>query len=89
MLTEFEVRRRMADIAESAETPFKKVRRLLKLERRLRRQTASLESVRRFSKQTHDPNADSHLTRLTDHTNLLREDLRSEALMALREVSKN
>lgn len=89
MLTEFEVRRRMADIAQSSEAPLKKVRRLLLLERRVRSQAAVLESSRSFATKTADPNARAHLTRLTEHARALQEDLRCEAMTALHTISKN
>jgi hypothetical protein len=89
LLTEFEVRRRMADIATSAESPLTKVRRLLRLGQRLRAQAASLDGARTLSKQTDDANAKAHLARMSAKAKLLEEDLRAEAQNALGAIYKN
>ena len=79
MLTEFEVRQRVAQIASSAAAPTRKVRLLLKLARSLKSQARSLLHARALSSQDEDCNTASHLDRVVRSLRMQYEEVRLAA----------
>ena len=86
MLTEYEVRRRMADVQNSTESPLRKVRLLLRMGRTLRRRAKDLNIELRWASRSRDRNGIAGLRRLESQTRLLHEDVRREALKSLMSV---
>jgi len=83
MLTEFEVKRRIALIRASRLSPLRKARLLLRIGKSL---TAQHESLRRAKEQTAltpDRKAEAGLTRMTTNTHQLHEDVLDAAFEAL------
>lgn len=94
MLTEYEVRRQVADIQTSPDTTWRKVRKLMRLGRSLKTQVKSLSRTRETVANAEDRSASAGLTRMTDTSQALREDVRDAALKVLRldrwsSISKN
>src|SRR5579864_9482595 len=79
MLTEFEVRQRVAQIASSAATPTRKVRLLITLARSLKSQARSLIHARALSVQDEDCNTASHLDRMLRSLRMQYEEVRLAA----------
>lgn len=79
MLTENEVRRRVAEVLASDSTPMRKVRRLLRLVQSLRLQTRALLHARAVSAQTSDRNTLAHFDRMIRAVIALYEDVRHAA----------
>jgi len=79
MLTEFEVRQRVAQIASSAAAPTRKVRLILKLARSLKSQARSLLHARALSAQDEDCNTASHRERMIQSLRMQYEEVRLAA----------
>ena len=84
MMTEFEVRRRVADISDAQMTPARKARMLLRLGKCLNAQAADLQTATRRVATAADPNATASLARMARHAVELRREMRDEALTFLR-----
>src|SRR5947209_12081989 len=79
MLTEYEVRQRVAQIASSAALPARKVRMLLKVARSLKSQARALLHARALSAQDEDCNTASHLDRVLRSHRMQYEEVRLAA----------
>lgn len=86
MLTEYEVRQSVAEIAASAMAPPRKVRKLLKLARTLKRQARTLLHARALSAQAEDCNAASHMDRMLRSLRMQYEEVRLAADRIRREA---
>jgi|SRR2546423_10664779 len=79
MLTEYEVRQRVAQIALVSAPPSRKVRLLLKLARTLKSQARALLHARALSAQDEDCNTASHLDRMVRSLRMQYEEVRLAA----------
>ena len=84
MMTEFEVRRRVAAICNAEMPPLSKARMLLRIGRTLNAQAKNLGLTTHHVEQTADRNATACLTRMVIQARHLRQDVRDEALSVLR-----
>jgi hypothetical protein len=80
MLTEYEVRRHMASIDASNETPEHKARMLLRLGRSLRIQAQALVHAQAVAQRASNRNAASHMERMARSARTLHEEVRATAL---------
>ncbi|HEY0867001.1 MAG TPA: hypothetical protein VGE01_06475 [Fimbriimonas sp.] len=85
MLTEFEVRQRVREIRSSSIAPMRKARMLLRLGRSLNNQFRMLAHARAQVSRAADRNASAILSRMVQRTQLLHEDVREQALRALKD----
>jgi len=83
MLTEFEVRRRIASIRASKIAPMRKARLLLRLGKLLTEQEKKLHHAKEQVAHTPDRKAEAGLTRMETHTQQLHEDVLDAAFEAL------
>jgi hypothetical protein len=88
MLTEYEVRQRVREIRSSPIAPMRQVRMLLRLGRSLDSQFRLLSQARAHASRNTDRNASAVLGRMTQRTRLLHEDVREQALRALKAQEK-
>jgi hypothetical protein len=84
MLTEFEVRRRVASIHASNATPEHKARMLLRLGRSLRIQAQALVDAQATASRSSNRNAAAHMERMARSARMLHEEVRGLALSNLR-----
>ena len=83
MLTEFEVRQRVAAIRASRLAPLRKARLLLKIGKSLSQQVDALVRAKAQISLTADRKSQAGLTRMTTTTQTLEEDVREAAYEAL------
>jgi hypothetical protein len=79
MLTEFELKHSVEDIQTSEAMPKRKVRLLLKLARKLKRQARSLLHARALSAQAQDCNTAAHMDRMLQSLREQYDDVRLAA----------
>ena len=89
MLTEFEVRRRIALIRASRVAPLRKARLLLRMSRSLNKQANSLSDAKERSTKIHDANSTASLARIALRLRMLDDDVREAAFEALDKPSLN
>src|SRR3954464_5046000 len=83
MLTEFEVRRQVASIDASNESPEHKARMLLRLGRSLRIQAQALVHAQAVAQRASNRNAAAHMERMARSARTLHEEVRANALSTL------
>jgi hypothetical protein len=83
MLTEFEVRQRVAAIRASRLAPLRKARLLLKIGKSLSEQAARLTRARAQISLTADRKSQAGMTRMATSTQTLEDDVREAAYEAL------
>jgi hypothetical protein len=84
MMTEFEVRRRVAAIRDAELSPLRKARLLLRIGRSLNTQAETLRLTTRHVALTPDRNATAGLARMANRAQNLRLDVRDEAISIMR-----
>ena len=84
LLTQFEVRQRVLDIRRSEVSPQMKARELLRLGKSLRHQARAIRLSQQLSLSAKDRKGAATLERMARTASMLHEELRSEALAALR-----
>jgi hypothetical protein len=87
MMTEYEVRRQIAEVLSSDEPSMRKVRELLRVARALKLEARALLHARALSVQAQDTNACAHLDRMNRSLRMLYEEVRLAADRALAESS--
>jgi hypothetical protein len=87
MLTEYEVRRKIASIHDSDTSPEVKTRELLRLGRSLRSQAQALVHAQAMASRASNRNAAAHMERMARSARTLHEEVRATALSTLRSQS--
>ena len=87
MITEFEVRQTVASIETSTEPPIRKVRLLMRLNRRLKKASRQLSEAASQAQHTEDRTAAASLNRMHFMAEMLQDDVRDAAARTLKKAT--